>query len=72
MQGSVPSFLLICFNANEVIDEIDNMPCGCLLDYVTLNVLCYADDISLLASSPKGLQLSLQTLFSEIMVRKSM
>ena len=63
-QGGILSPLLFSFYINEMIDEISEMNVGCSLGGVRVNIICYADDICLLAPSRYALQLLLDHLQS--------
>ena len=63
-QGSVLSPLLFCFYINEIIDKISEMNYGCLFTSLKFNILCYADDIALIAPSSFGLQQLIDRLCS--------
>ena len=41
---------------NELISEVNDLNEGCYLDSQKMNILCYADDIVLLAPSANALQ----------------
>ena len=53
---SVLSPLLFSFCINEIIDEISGMNYSCFLTFLNFNILCYADDIALIAASAYGLE----------------
>ena len=55
-QGGVLSALLFSFYINDMIGQVKELPVGCGLGYHKTNILCYADDIVLLAPSASGLQ----------------
>ena len=65
-QGGILSPLLFCFYFDSLIDKICNMPVGCSLEGRKFNILCYADDVTLLAPSASGLQKLLDSFYSEI------
>lgn len=51
-QGGILSPLLFCFYFNSLIDKISKMPVGCSLEGQQMNILCYADDVTLLPHPP--------------------
>ena len=56
-QGGVLSSYLFNFYINSLIEEVVNSGIGCALNYRPINVICYADDIALLAPTSSGLQI---------------
>ena len=66
-QGGIISPLLFSFYINEILDKISAMPVGCMLGGIRTNILCYADDICLLAPTSAGLQNMLDSMYDEIM-----
>ena len=65
-QGGILSPLLFCFYFNSLIEKISKMPLGCSLEGRNFNILCYADDVTLLAPSASGLQKLLDAFSSEV------
>ena len=61
-QGSVISPLLFSYYINEMTNCISDMHEGCTLAGVKFNIICYVDDIALLAPSRIGLESLLETL----------
>ena len=61
-QGGILSGLLFNFYINRMIREISTLPQGCVLAGSKMNIICYADDILLLAPSSTGLQILLNKL----------
>ena len=61
-QGGVMSGLLFNFYLNELMKEICALPQGCKLAGTVMNIICYADDILLLAPSVTGLQVLIDNL----------
>ena len=61
-QGGVLSALLFSFYIEEVILEVQSLDIGCSLGPCKTNILCYADDIVLLAPSLAGLQVLVDTV----------
>ena len=55
-QGSLISPLLFNFYINELLDHVSKTDSGCFLDSFRHNTQGYADDLSLIAPSVKGLQ----------------
>jgi len=55
-QGGILSPLLFNFYINECIKEVSSLSEGCRLCYQPANIICYADDVLLLAPSGNGLQ----------------
>ena len=55
-QGGILSPLIFSFYIDNIISEVSNMVPGCSLGGVKTNIICYADDISILAPSVYGLQ----------------
>ena len=56
-QGAIISPILFCIYINEIIKEISESNIGCRLGTYQTNIIAYADDITLISSSSKGLQL---------------
>ena len=61
-QGGVCSGILFNFYLNEVLTTISHLPVGCSLNGVRMNILCYADDIVIIAPSAMALQHMLDRL----------
>jgi len=55
-QGGILSPLLFNFYINECIAEVSLQKVGCRLCFQPANIICYADDVLLLAPSNSGLQ----------------
>ena len=55
-QGGIWSSILFNFYINECLDKISSMRQGCQIGYQKANIMCYADDILILAPSASGLQ----------------
>ena len=62
-QGGVLSSALFCFYINDMLQDLARMTAGCSLMGYKTNVICYADDILLLAPSATGLRTLLDTLY---------
>ena len=56
-QGGILSPYLFNFYMHDVISYIASLDVGCSIDYESVNILAYADDITLLAPSQEGLQI---------------
>ena len=65
-QGGILSPLIFNFYVNDVISEISRLKEGCSLGGVKTNIICYADDISILAPSASGLQKILNILHDRL------
>ena len=65
-QGSITSEILLNFYINEILDNLINLPIFCCLNCSEMNILCYADDIVLLASTVQALQVLLDSLSDTI------
>jgi hypothetical protein len=65
-QGGVLSGILFNLYINDVINAICEMIPGCSLDLYKINIIGYADDLTLMAPSAKGLQLILDKLVTMI------
>ena len=65
-QGGILSPLIFSFYIDDVISEISNLNEGCSLGGVKTNIICYADDISILAPSASGLQRILDVLYCRL------
>jgi len=61
-QGGITAGVLFNFYINEVLDTIMNLPVDCSLSCSKMNILCYADDIVLLAPTAQALQFMLDSL----------
>ena len=62
-QGSVISPTLFNFYINMVLESILNLNIGCKLGAYPYNVIAYADNITLLASTAKGLQIFINEVY---------
>ena len=56
-QGGVLSSYLFNFYINSLIEEVSDSGIGCFLNNRHSNIICYADDIALLAPTASGLQI---------------
>ena len=68
-QGGILSPILFSIYINDILNTISTSGIGCKLGYSQVNILCYADDIILLAPSSKGLQIivdKLECYFTEM------
>jgi len=65
-QGVTSSGILFNFYLDEVIREITELPVGCSLSFSRVNILCYADDIALLAPTAQALQIMMDTLTARL------
>ena len=61
-QGGILSPLLFCFYINDALDETSKMSIGCSVGGVRSNIVCYADDVCLLAPSAPALQVLLSSI----------
>ena len=59
-QGGILSPFLFNYYINSVLTEVSESRVGCSLNLTMTNILCYADDIALLAPSAKGLQILIE------------
>ena len=55
-QGGILSAHIFSFYLNNLISQVNDLQVGCFLDSQKMNILCYADDIVLLAPSSNALQ----------------
>ena len=65
-QGGILSPLIFSYYINEILNEISSMSVGCSLGGNRSNILCYADDMCLLAPSATALQILLSLLESRL------
>ena len=65
-QGGILSGLMFNFYINDAIKAISALPQGCKLAGTKMNIVCYADDILVLAPSARGLQILLDRLVHEL------
>ena len=63
-QGGCLSPYLFNFYIDQMINEISNMPVGCILAGIKTNIICFADDMFLLAPTAKSLQILINKLVS--------
>ena len=63
-QGGVSSGLLFTFYINEILRVICEMNIGCSIVNYRVNVLGYADDLSLFAPTRKGLQILIDVVIN--------
>ena len=61
-QGGVISPILFSYYIDNILQEISNSNTGCSIGGYKTNILCFADDICILAPSAKGVQLILDKL----------
>ena len=62
-QGGILSALIFSFYIDVLISEVNALQVGCFLDSQKMNIICYADDIVLLAPSSNALQAILNKTF---------
>ena len=55
-QGGVLSSIMFSFYINDEIQRIRMICLGCQLEFYSINIVAYADDVLLLSPSEKGLQ----------------
>ena len=60
-QGGILSPYLFNVYIDNLTTQLNSLPIGCTINDLTLNNLCYADDMILFSSSAKGLQLLIDT-----------
>ena len=65
-QGGLISPLIFSYYINDIIDDISQMAIGCELGGIKTNIICYADDICLLAPSTQALQSILNLLYAKL------
>ena len=58
-QGGILSPMLYAFYVNELLQTVSELSVGCKLDGENVGIICFADDIALLAPSARGLQVML-------------
>ena len=58
-QGGILSPMLYAFYVNELLQTVSQLSVGCKLDGENVGIICFADDIALLAPSAHGLQVML-------------
>lgn len=61
-QGGVNSPILFSYYINEILEVISETNIGCSIDGYKTNIMCFADDICILAPSAKGVQSMLDKL----------
>ena len=61
-QGGILSPLLFSFYVDEIINLLTQLPVGCAIDGYKTNIICFADDMIIMAPSCRGLQILLDTL----------
>ena len=61
-QGGICSGLLFTFYINDILNVISEMNIGCSLANFRVNVLAYADDLSILAPSREALQILINVI----------
>ena len=69
-QGGILSPLLFKLYIDDIINEISNMDVGCKFGVVRLNILAYADDFVLMASSRSALSKLYEALLEKTRVKK--
>ena len=65
-QGGILSPLLFAYYMNDTLDCVTSMPEGCSLVGYKTNMICFADDIILMAPSSSGLQLLIDKLTEKV------
>ena len=69
-QGGVLSGLFFNIYIDSLIDKISKSKFGCKMGTVSSNIIAYADDIVLLAPTPRGLQLLIDAAYDEACLLK--
>ena len=67
-QGGILSPLLFAYYMNDALEFITSMPEGCSVAGYKANMLCFADDIILMAPSSSGLQRLIDKLIEQISI----
>ena len=62
-QGGVCSGLLFVYYINDILNVVSGMNTGCVLGTYRINILAYADDVSLLAPSRSALQILIDVVY---------
>ena len=65
-QGGIISPIKFSYFLNHIIDKVSDMDVGCTLAGERNNILCYADDVCLLAPTPEALQTLIDVFIEEI------
>ena len=65
-QGGVISSFLFSFYMNEILDLISDLPIGCSIHGYKSNIICFADDIILLAPTSQALQKILDIIYERL------
>ena len=65
-QGGLISPLIFSYYINGIIDDVSQMASGCELGGIKTNIICYADDICLLAPSNQALQSILNLVHAKL------
>ena len=58
-QGGVLSPILFTIYLDDLLTSLKNLGIGCYWDHLFAGVVCYADDVALLAPSPSALHVML-------------
>ena len=66
-QGGVLSPLLFSFYLNDILDLISELPLGCSIYGFKSNIVCFADDLILLAPTSQSLQKLLDVLCDRLL-----
>ena len=62
-QGAVLSSYLFRFYVRDIIQAVTRMNVGCIVGGSMINLLCFSDDMVLIAPFWDGLQLLIDTLY---------